>query len=235
MLKTLAKDPSERYQNCAELVADLKGHAAGSPKQGAGAKAAGLAPAAAAPPSGETMPAAAQAIRLRNGTQAEAAPQVSGATGRRRRNALLAAGAAVVVLLLATIGIWQMRRTAQPASSAPAKDVATPPAQSPPESGATPSRPGAVTRTAPPSAPAVARGKGRVSIHTRPKDARILVNGKATACRSPVNIGLAPGRYRITVERSGYSRETRNVVVRKDRMALIRFKLKRIPRREPRR
>lgn len=228
-LKALAKDPAERYQNCAELVADLKGHAAGAPKQGAGAKAAVLAPAAAA-----GVPAVERTTLLQHGTQPVASPQGSGAAGRRPRKALLAAGA-TAVLLLATVGIWQMRRTAPPASSVPAEEVAAPQPQSPPESGATPSRPDAVTRTAPPSAPAVPRGTGRVSIHTRPKGARILVNGKATGYRSPVNIGLAPGRHRITVERSGYARETRNVVVRKDRMALIRFELKRIDRGRSRR
>ena len=229
VLKALAKDPAERYQNCAELVADLKNHAALAPKQGAGAKAAWLAPAVAV-----GVPAVERTTFLQHGTQPGAAPWVSGATGQRRRKALLAAGAAVV-LLLATVGIWQMRRTAPPASNAPVKEVAAPQPQSPPKPAATGRSPGAVTRTKRPSAPAAAQGIGRVSVHTRPKDATILVNGKATAYRSPVNIGLAPGRYRITVERSGYASETRNVVVRKDRMARIAFRLKRIDRSRSRR
>ena len=246
VLKALAKDPAERYQNCAELVADLKGHAEGAPRQSAGAKAAVLAPAAAA-----GVPAVERTTLRRHGTQPGAAPQVSGATGRRQRKALLAAGAAVM-LLLATIGIWQMRRTTPPASSEPVKEVAAPATPSPaaasaeeptaarPESAApelqsapppaTRRSPGEASTTTPPPAPPAARGTGRVVILTRPKGAKVRVNGEATAYRSPVEIGLPTGRHRITVERSGYARETRNVVVRKDRTARIAVRLKRIGR-----
>ena len=237
VLKALAKDPAERYQNCAELVADLKGHAEGAPRQSAGAKAAVLAPAAAA-----GVSAVKRTPPRRHGTQPVAAPQVSGAAGRRQRKALLAAGAAVV-LLLVTIGIWQMRRTTPPASSEPVKEVAAPQLQSAPESQSVPPSapapppppatrrsPGEASRTTPPPAPAAVRGTGRVVILTRPKGAMIRVNDKATAYRSPVEIGLPTGRHRITVERSGFARETRNVVVRKDRTARIAVRLKRIGR-----
>ena len=246
VLKALAKDPAERYQNCAELVADLKGHAEGAPRQGAGAKAAVLAPAAAA-----GVPAVKRTTLHQHGTQPGAAPQVSGAAGRRQRKTLLAAGAAVV-LLLATVGIWQMRRTTPPASSEPVKEVAAPATPSPaaasaeeptaarPESAApelqsppppaTRRSPGEASRTTPPPAPAAVRGTGRVVILTRPKGAKVRVNGEATAYRSPVEIGLPTGRHRITVERSGFARETRNVVVRKDRTARIAVRLKRIGR-----
>ena len=237
VLKALAKDPAERYQNCAELVADLKGHAEGAPRQSAGAKAAVLAPAAAA-----GVSAVKRTPPRRHGTQPVAAPQVSGVAERRQRKALLAAGAAVM-LLLATIGIWQMRRTTPPASSEPVKEVAAPQLQSaresqsvppsapaPPPPPATRRSPGEASRTTPPPAPAAVRGTGRVVILTRPKGAKVRVNGKATAYRSPVEIGLPTGRHRITVERSGFARETRNVVVRKDRTARIAVRLKRIGR-----
>ncbi len=199
VLKALAKDPAERYQNCAELVADLKGHAEGAPRQDAGAKAAVLAPAAAA-----GVPAVKRTPPRRHGTQPGAAPQVSGAAGLRQRKALLAAGAAVM-LLLAIVGIWQMRRTTPPASSEPVKEVAAPQLQSTPESQSVPEpqsvppsapapppppatrrSPGEASRTTPPPAPAAVRGTGRVVILTRPKGAKVRVNGEATAYRSPV-------------------------------------------------
>ena len=223
VLKTLAKDPAERYQNCAELVADLKGHAAGAPKQGAGAKAAVLAPAAA----GGVDASAEKTMLLQAGVQPEAAPRVLGAAWLRtrwwrRRKALLAVGAAIVLALAA----GAIRRMRSPADSAPAQaptatqlERATPPARPQPRSG----------RAAAPAAVA------RLVIHTRPKGAKIYLNGRATAHRSPANIGLTPGRYRVTVDRAGFNRQTRYVVVHEDRTEQIRFKLKRSRRKGRRR
>ena len=64
-------------------------------------------------------------------------------------------------------------------------------------------------------------------VHTEPQGARIFINGEDTPYRSPVNFAVVPGRYQITVERSGYSSETREVVVRKDKMAQVQLELKR--------
>jgi len=85
---------------------------------------------------------------------------------------------------------------------------------------------GANHRTAPTEvARANAADQGRVVLHTDPKGASILLNGKATPYRTPVNFILPVGKYRITVEQSGYTAETRDVVVRKDQVAQVRMEL----------
>ena len=68
---------------------------------------------------------------------------------------------------------------------------------------------------------------GRVVIHTEPAGARILVNGKDTTYRSPVNFALAPGRYQIKVERDGYSTATTEVLVEANRAAQVQLELER--------
>ncbi|MBI4458908.1 MAG: protein kinase [Acidobacteria bacterium] len=67
---------------------------------------------------------------------------------------------------------------------------------------------------------------GRVAVHTDPPGARISVDGEATSYRSPVNIPLAPGRHRITVERRGFGPETREVTVHKDEVVQMRLELR---------
>ena len=55
----------------------------------------------------------------------------------------------------------------------------------------------------------------------------MLVNGEPTAYHSPVNFALAPGRYRITVERSGYASATKEVEVVAGRAIEVRIEMKR--------
>ena len=68
---------------------------------------------------------------------------------------------------------------------------------------------------------------GRVSVHTQPQGARILVNDAETPYRTPVNFALAPGTYRLTVERSGYEQATQEIVVRRDQTVSVQLELKR--------
>jgi hypothetical protein len=68
---------------------------------------------------------------------------------------------------------------------------------------------------------------GRVSVHTQPQGARIFVNDAETAYRTPVNFSLAPGTYRLTVERNGYEQATQEIVVRQDQTASVQLELKR--------
>ncbi|MEE9234192.1 MAG: PEGA domain-containing protein [Candidatus Acidoferrales bacterium] len=104
----------------------------------------------------------------------------------------------------------------QPAPSAP--EPSTPAAATP---RGTP--PGRSRATSP---RASTRGEvGRVVIHTEPQDARVLVNGEATPYRSPVNFALAPGRYQITVERSGFASQTQEVLVRENQMVQLTLDL----------
>ena len=67
---------------------------------------------------------------------------------------------------------------------------------------------------------------GRVSIHTQPEGARILVNGEVTRYRTPVNFGLPAGKHRITVERPGYESETQEVIVSENQTAQMQLELK---------
>ncbi len=67
---------------------------------------------------------------------------------------------------------------------------------------------------------------GRVLVRTRPRNALILVDGKATDYRSPVNFELPPGKHRITVEQRGFQSETRQVVVRKNQTVELDLELK---------
>ncbi|MBI3896039.1 MAG: PEGA domain-containing protein [Acidobacteria bacterium] len=76
------------------------------------------------------------------------------------------------------------------------------------------------------SEPAIPEVVGRVAVHTDPAGAKILIDGEETSYRTPVNLPLAPGRHRITVERSGFASETRQVVVHKDEMVQMRLELK---------
>jgi len=41
-----------------------------------------------------------------------------------------------------------------------------------------------------------------------------------------VNFSLAPGRYRVTVERNGYEQATQQIVVRQDQTASVQIELK---------
>ena len=68
---------------------------------------------------------------------------------------------------------------------------------------------------------------GRVVVHTEPPGAKILVDGKDTPYRTPVNFALAPGRYEITVERDGFSTAQTEVTVEANRAAQVRVELER--------
>jgi len=67
---------------------------------------------------------------------------------------------------------------------------------------------------------------GRVSVHTQPQGARIFVNDAETPYRTPVNFSLAPGRYRVMVERNGYEQATQEIVVRQDQTVSVQIELK---------
>jgi hypothetical protein len=68
---------------------------------------------------------------------------------------------------------------------------------------------------------------GRVVVHTEPQGARIFVNDQQTSYRTPVNFALAPGTYRIRVERPGYDTQTREIVVRENQSVSAQFELQR--------
>ena len=67
---------------------------------------------------------------------------------------------------------------------------------------------------------------GRVVIHTQPPGAHILVNGRPTTYRTPVNFALAPGQYEITMEQDGFISRTEQVNVRQNQTVDFRIVLK---------
>ncbi|MGH9784640.1 MAG: serine/threonine protein kinase, partial [Terriglobia bacterium] len=105
----------------------------------------------------------------------------------------------------------------RPAAGTRARDTAT--AGGPP---ASPSAPPARPRFVPPTSGLI----GRVSVHTEPQGARIFVNDAETPYRSPVNFSLAPGTYRVAVERNGYEQATQEIVVRQDQTVAVQLELK---------
>jgi len=219
VLKALAKDPAERYQTCAQLVADLKNHAALAEEGRLMSKTSGTpgSPSAAASATGRTVAVRPSSGTLRMGT----VPRVPDWLGRRE----VLLGAATAGLLAAGLGIiWWVSRTSGPSSGKPEAIVVSAPQPANPaadksdgksEGQPTPAATKSAGGTA--AASATVANVGRVAIHTAPPNAIILVNGKPTAYRSPVNFALPPGRYRIGVEKPGFERETWNAVVRKDK------------------
>ena len=226
VLKALAKAPAERYQNCAELTADLKNHRALVEKGMAAGRAAAAAIAAAPHEATGTVVVDRKQLKL---PPEAPAPQPGGEARPSRKKSLLAVAAAALLAL--AIGVlWQMWRSPEPASS-PGDRAGPSPSSSPssPPPGARTVKPPSGAKKAAPLTRALSvapREAGRVSIHTTPPGARILVNGKTTDYRSPVNIALAPGTYKITAEQPGFASETREVVIRKNQMLQLNVGLK---------
>jgi PEGA domain len=213
--KALAKEPDERYGSCAELVADLKNHPA-LEEQGKAAAQQVNAP----PPFPDLLTKTAKIDLGATQAQAAPAPTIPAPLASKKKWGFVVAGLAVAL----TIGaiLWRGRGAFEPPpATTPSEAPATlPPPSSPPASPAA----SAPTRQAPvPAAPAA---MGRLVIHTDPDGARIIVNGKPTSYRSPVNFGLAPGSYKITVERDGYSSVTKDVVVKANQSIQVRVALK---------
>ncbi|MBI1956034.1 MAG: serine/threonine protein kinase [Acidobacteria bacterium] len=231
--KALAKEPSARYPNCAQFLADLKNYPAVSE---------------AVPLSGPSLEA--MVVDRKQLAREQATQRETGLLQWARERKSLLAVAAGVLLALAGV-IWQVNRppmpnpetppertvapspapAPKPPTTPPARQAVPPPASPPARSQTPPPAPTPRAQPAPttPTRPwvTVPGEAGRVAVHTEPQGARIFINGEETPYRSPVNFAVVPGRYQITVERSGYASETREVVVRKDQMAPVQLELKR--------
>ena len=77
---------------------------------------------------------------------------------------------------------------------------------------------------APPSTPPVSAGTGRVVVHTKPDGARVIVDGKQTGYKTPVNFALPSGAHLITLERNGVT-ETRRVLVEPNGITQIEIRI----------
>jgi eukaryotic-like serine/threonine-protein kinase len=250
VLKALAKNPEERYGSGAELVADLKQHAA---LAGQGQRVAAAASAAAA---SAKLVATTAKLEARSFLPA---PRLPSKPASSRRPGLWAA-VAVAALLLGGGIFWRMHRSSalpstavilpsptQPApivasgvtapggGAAPTPSVAS---QQKPASAATAEaadKPSAFgkpltassTAAGQPATSNTAISEGRVLIRTLPAGALIHLNGDATSYRSPVNFELAPGHYEITIEHAGFASQTKEIDVEANRAITMDVELRR--------
>ena len=256
VLKALAKEPAQRYQNCQELVADLRNHTARGVTQPGKSAPAIPSPRTVAAPlrrkkalvalvGGVVLAVAAGVyLQMQQGTEpAGMAPQ------QQQVSPPLPPSPPPQPAAPATpVGAGkEVQSQPKPAPSPPAAKSPVVPKRPAPATKApeTPqprpslaSEPVAPARQSPavpnaspvaPQAPIVPQGSGaagRVVIHTQPQGARILINGEGTSYRSPVNFSLAAGKYRITVERRGFQTETREIEVRGNRTVEVQMDLK---------
>lgn len=255
VVKALAKDPAQRYQNCRELLAHLRNYEA---LGGMEAPPTGGVPRDEIPEDAIPAPVAASVLATQLEGRNTAVATGPLPTGRGLREQWKAAGLGIAGLLLLIVGAvsyWQSNSGGGPEGTVPSEQSvapgpatpgvgsggtqpATPPPATPPPPAtqpSPPSRPAAGTaRTgespAKPAPPPASRPRfvprtsgliGRVSVHTQPQGARILVNDAETPYRTPVNFSLAPGRYRVKVERNGYEQATQQIVVRRDQIVSV--------------
>ena len=248
--RALVKNPDGRYATCADLVADLKNHAALAEKGRALAAGSALEEPA---PRAPSRPASVQ-------------PAAPGVSRRRPRSSiqeqlrspgwrLAAVAAALAAIFL--VG-WVVRQNRPPAASDTAAQE-SPPSSTKESTAPPPSRRAAIEESARPSpfgadgesnatstgtpqsgqfpelasatasdvAPLPQGAMGRVVVHTDPPGARILVNGKDTSYRSPVNFALAAGEHEIAFEYDGFSRTKRTVVIQADHTVRVHVELER--------
>ncbi|HEY6270512.1 MAG TPA: PEGA domain-containing protein [Terriglobales bacterium] len=80
-------------------------------------------------------------------------------------------------------------------------------------------------RAVPPPPSSLAVANGQVSISATPPDATVVVEGQGQSLRTPVTMPLAPGTYKISISRSGYATDTRNVQVASGMRTIIDVRL----------
>ena len=251
VMKTLAKEPAERYQNCAEFTADLKNHPALAAKGRTLPQSGSVATAstrAASSPAASPQPVASQAAKtaVLHATELHvpqrAHPAKPSPPAILQKKSVWAAAALAAIALVVGI-VWQSRQSGESTYTVPAPDtpnsVEDSPAATTQQAPSTSSAPRTITpsRSDPPlggpAAPAtqgpppqLSASMGRVVIHTQPPGAHILVNGRPTTYRTPVNFALAPGQYEITMEQDGFISRTEQVNVRQNQTVDFRIVLK---------
>jgi serine/threonine-protein kinase len=235
VLKALAKNPEDRYANCADLVSDLKKHAYGENT-----------PLTVRPRAAQPSVADSKAPTVRidaSDTQPLVAHVIATKSPPRRRGYAVAALAAILVVAVvqwknarttdssaSVTPVAQSRGADSPPSPTPADTSPEPlppvPAEPPLHSSSVATTPENLTRDRATERQRFARAVlGRLVIHTEPRGARIMIDGESTSYLTPVNFALAAGRYQITVERGGFEPVTQEVVVEANRPSVLRLEL----------
>ncbi len=212
VLKALAKNPEERYQNCAQLTADLKSYRPLGEKGKAAAKTAAATPSAVPRDVTGTVTVDRKALGLDK--PAAPVPAAAGPAWARHKKSLLA-GAGALVLALGAGVIWQTRRAPEPApaGSEPERIVVPAPATSAPAQ-----QPPAAPK-APPPAPAAAgrpepaRLQATVEIVTHPAGAEVIVDGRRQSTLTPSRFSFAHGEHKVSLRKHGYRTMERTVNV----------------------
>ncbi len=199
VLKALAKNPADRYQNCAELVADLKNYRALSDQGKAAARAAMAAHTSAPRESSGTMVVARKDLGL---------PDTPGAPGRAgARNALLAA-AGVAALVVGAAVTWKMWGGNAGLSAPPERIVVPAPAKpSPtlqPEAGGAAAPPASGPTTAPAPGTTTAPASGAASAAASPAPAPTEAAKAPPVVRKapPASAPAGPGEVEFQVSAS---------------------------------
>ncbi len=202
VLKALAKSPNDRYQTCAELMADLERVQAGT------------APLAVLPPGAATGGSGPDASPSPSGTGPGEPPQAPAKPRLGLRIALIAAAG-----VLAIAGALWMRRSPGPAETERIT-VSAPSLPSPakqPEKRAEAAQPPATKASAPP-APAVPAPAARKEstealkplpeasafVETKPAGAQVLVDGRALSGVTPGRFAFPYGEHKIEVRKRGF-------------------------------
>jgi hypothetical protein len=252
VLKTLAKNPQDRYASGAEMIAALR--RTGSMETPSGHQQFVNATAASAELKDNTERLDAQAL--------VAAANSSPKSASLRMRAMWAAGAAAILLIGGAMR-WHSHYANAPlippgvAASLPDRSTNAPEANASGSSAVskqaqlgstgsgqdqTAEKPSAFGTIAPDSTggstdsstdpgqsgnPSASQGKGRVLIRTLPAGAVVRVNDDATEYRSPVNFALAPGHYQITVEHAGFRTETKEIDIEANRDVTMDVEMRR--------
>lgn len=220
VLKALAKNPNDRYQTCAELVADLERVNAGK------------APLAVLPVGAATAKNAPSTGIAATGERP--------APGKRRPGLRIALVAAAGVVAMA--GALWMRRQPGPAEaeritvSAPSPPPSA--AATRPEKRAESPRPPANAASAPPAIPGrppesktgstTAPGsalEASAFIETKPAGAQVLVDGRALAGVTPRRFAFSYGQHKIEVRKRGFRPVERSLNVGPKALPDVSFNL----------
>lgn len=80
------------------------------------------------------------------------------------------------------------------------------------------------SRSAAPVRPASV-ADGQISVSSVPPDATVVIEGQGQTLRTPLTLPLAPGSYKVSVSRAGYTTDTRTVQITSGYRAIVEVRL----------